>query len=126
MKRITGSGGTFLTDTSLVLFFLALEYGRSIRILSIDGMLMAITMVMIIVFPYFLPARYEKAAFSIWILGRSAIAVIGVAFGVVFSQSLGVVVPESLRFMPLTLLILASMISCYIQFYGLLKLRLAK
>jgi hypothetical protein len=126
MKRITESSGTFLTDTAFVLFFLALEYGRSIRLFSIDGVLMAITMTMVIVLPYFLPTRYEKSAFSIWVLGRSAIAAVGIVLGIAFSQSVGVVVPESLRSMPLTLLIVAAMISCYIQFYGLLKLRLAK
>ena len=126
MKRITESGGTFLTDTAFVLFFLALEYGRSIRLFSVDGILMAITMMMVIVMPYFLPTRYEKSALPVWILGRSGVAMVGIVMGIVFSQSVGVLVPESLRLMPLTLLILASMISCYIQFYGLLKLRLAK
>ncbi len=126
MKNNTGTGGTFLTDTAFVVFFLGLEYGRAIRVLSVDGILLAITMTMVIVLPYFLPTRNEKAAFSLWVLGRSGIAAIGIVFGVVFSQSVGVLVPESLRYLPLTLLILASMISCYIQFYGLLKLRPVK
>lgn len=126
MKNITGAGGTFLTDTAFVLFFLGLEYGRAIKVLSVDGILMAITTVMVIVLPYFLPARHERSAFSLWVLGRSGVAAIGIFFGVVFSQSVGVFVPESLSYLPLTLLILASMISCYIQFYGLLKLRPVK
>ena len=43
-----------------------------------------------------------------------------------FKQSLGVVLPETIRFLPMTLLIVTAMLSCYIQFYGFLKLRLAK
>jgi hypothetical protein len=128
MKFTSGFGfsGTFVTDTAFVLFFLALEYGRSVRPLSVDGMLLAITMMMVLVLPYFLPSRSEKPIFTNWLLGRGAIAVLGIMLGVIFTQSVGTIVPETLRFMPLTLLIIASMISCYIQFYGLLKLRLAK
>ena len=36
------------------------------------------------------------------------------------------VLPDGLRFMPMTLLILTAMVSCYIQFYGLLRLRPVK
>jgi pheromone shutdown protein TraB len=128
MKSTSGFGfsGTFVTDTAFVLFFLALEYGRSIRLMTIDGVLMAITMMMVLVLPYFLPSRNEKPAFSNWMIGRGTITILGLVLGVAFTQSVGTVVPESMRFMPLTLLIVAAMISCYIQFYGLLKLRLAK
>ncbi len=113
-------------DTAFVLFFLALEYGRSVRMLSADAVLMAITIVMLIVLPYFLPSRYEKLLFGDWLIGRGALALCGIALGVGFNQSLGVVLPETTRLVPMTFLILASMVSCYIQFYGLMKLRLAK
>jgi hypothetical protein len=121
-----GANGTFVTDTAFVLFFLALEYGRSVRMYSVDGILMAITMMMVLVLPYFLPSSSEKPMFTYWVIGRGAIAMSGVLMGLVFQQSLGVVLPESLRYMPMTLLVVASMISCYIQFYGLLRLRLVK
>jgi hypothetical protein len=42
------------------------------------------------------------------------------------SRSFGTVFPESFRFLPLTLLILAAMASCFIQFYALMRLRPAK
>ena len=113
-------------DTTFVLFFLALEYGRGVQAFSVDGVLMGITMLMVLVLPYFLPSQSEKPAFGNWLLGRGAIALFGLMLGVAFKQSLGVMLPESLRFMPMTFLILASMVSCYIQFYGLMKLRLAK
>ena len=128
MKRTSdfGLSGTFVIDTTFVLFFLALEYGRSATLLAFDAALMAITLLMVLVLPYFLASNNEKPPFGNWMVGRSAVALAGIVTGIAFKQSLGVVVPESIRFMPMTLLIVASMISCYIQFYGLLKLRLAK
>jgi pheromone shutdown protein TraB len=113
-------------DTAFVLFFLAMEYGRSARMLSLDSVLMAVTMVMLIVLPYFLPCRYEKPLLGNWLIGRSALALCGVVLGVGFKQSIGVVLPESIRFMPMTFLILVSMVSCYIQFYGMVRLRATK
>lgn len=119
-------GGIAGIDTAFVLFFLALEYGRAVQAMSVDGLLMSITMMMMLVLPYFLPSRYELPTFSNWILVRGSVMLSGMVLGVAFKQSLGVVLPEALRFAPMTFLILASMISCYIQFYGLMKLRLAK
>lgn len=121
-----GFGGTVGIDTTFVLFFLALEYGRAVQMFSIDGLLMGITMLMVLTLPYFLPSNCEKPLFANWMMGRGAIALFGVLLGFGFKQSLGVVLPDSLRFMPMTFLVLASMVSCYIQFYGLMKLRLAK
>ncbi|CAN5666564.1 hypothetical protein BH24ACI2_BH24ACI2_04480 [soil metagenome] len=115
----------FAIETTFVLFFLAVEFGRSSSGLTFDSMFLALTLLMIIVFPYFLPSN-EKPDFGSWLLGRSFIAVFAVLLGVIFKQSLGVVLPETFRFLPMTLLILATMLSCYIQFYGFLKLRLAK
>lgn len=113
-------------DTAVVLLFLAMEYGRSARMLSLDSTLIAITMAMLIVLPYFLPSRYKKPQFGKWLIGRSILALTGIAAGFTLKQNAGVALPEAARFMPMTFLILASMASCYIQFYGLLKLRLAK
>jgi len=121
-----GIGGLAGIDTAAVLFFLALEYGRAVQMFSVDDLLMGVTMLMVLILPYFLPSRYEKPAFDSWIIGRGAIAMIGIMLGFALKQSLGLLLPESLRFMPMTFLILASMVSCYVQFYGLMKLRLAK
>jgi len=122
----TGFGGFIGIDTTFVLYFLALEYGRSVQLFSMDAMLLGITMLMLMILPYFLPAGDEAAGFVNWIVGRLSIAVLGIVTGLVFKQSLGVILPDSMRFLPLTLLIVASIASCYIQFYGLMKLRLAK
>ena len=110
----------------IVLFFLALEYGRGVQAYSMDGLLMGITMAMICVLPFFLPSTVERPTFSNWILARGGFALMGMVFGVALNQSAGTILPESMRFLPMTFLILASMASCYIQFYGLMKLRLAK
>lgn len=110
-------------DTLAVLFFLALEYGRAVQAASMDGFLMGTTMIMVLVLPYFLPTRWAKPQFGNWLVARAIVATSAIFLGVAFPQSLGAVLPETLRFMPLTFLILASMVSCYIQFYSLLKLR---
>jgi hypothetical protein len=91
---------------------------------ALDTVFFAITLMMLIVLPYFLSAD-EKPKFGNWVLGRTLIAAFAVSVGVMFKQSLGVL-PEMFRFLPMTLLIVTAMLSCYIQFYGLLKLRLAK
>ncbi|MEP6789517.1 MAG: hypothetical protein ABJB40_13845 [Acidobacteriota bacterium] len=121
-----GFGSMAGIDTTFVLFFLALEYGRAVQMFSLDGFFMGITMLMVLTLPYFLPSNSEKPLFANWMMTRGAIALGGIVLGFGFKQSLGVVLPESLRFMPMTFLVLASMVSCYIQFYGLMKLRLAK
>ena len=127
-NKLTASAFSGMTsiDTTFVLFFLALEYGRGVQLGSIDSLIMGITLLMVLILPYFLATRVDMPSFSNWLAGRSIIALFGAVLGVAFGKSVGVVLPESLRFMPLTFLILASMISCYIQFYSLLKLRLAK
>ena len=122
----SGIGGMVNVDTTFVLFFLALEYGRGVSRFSIDGALMGTTMLMVLVLPYFLPSPYEKPSFTNWVAGRTVIALFGMLLGLVFRQSLGTVLSESLRFVPMMFLILTAIISCYVQFYGLMKLRLAK
>lgn len=125
-RKNTFGLGLFGIDTAFVLFFLAMEYGRSVRMFAIDGLLMSITMAMVLVLPFFLLSHLQRASFGGWMIFRSAVLLLGLVSGGIFSWSLGVVLPESLQTAPLTFLILASMISCYVQFYGLLKLRLAK
>lgn len=121
-----GFGPAMGIDTMFVLFFLSLEYGRAVKMFSMDGFLMGITMLMVLVLPYFLPSQYEKPMFANWLVGRGAVGLLGAVSGIALGQSVGGRLPDLLRFMPMTFLILATMTSCYIQFYGLMKLRLAK
>jgi len=112
-------------DTSFVLFFLAVEFGRTFFSLSLDNIFIFFTLLMVAVLPYFLLSE-EKPNFLNWLLGRSVIAGFAILLGVMFKQSLGVVLPETFRFLPMTLLIVTAMLCCYIQFYSFFKLRLAK
>jgi hypothetical protein len=116
----------FGIDTAVVLFFLALEYGRAVRVLTSDGVLMATTMAMIVVMPYFLPSNCQRPAFFNWIMGRTCVLASGLALGATLTAGINAGLPTGLRFMPMTFLILTAMISCYVQFYGLLRLRPAK
>lgn len=115
----------FSVDTTFVLFFLAVDCGQRFTF-GIDGMLSAVTLAMFIILPYFLPFEGEKPTFERWIFGRVAIAAFAIILGAVFKQAIGVILPDMFRFAPLTLLIVAAMVSCYIQFSSLLRFRLAK
>jgi hypothetical protein len=122
LTKLSGVG----IDTALVLFFLTIEYARGIQLSMVDGFLMGTTIVMITLLPYFLPSNTSGLGFSPWLAGRVVIALAGFVLGYGLRQSVGIVIPESVGSFPMTFLILAGMTSCYLQFYGLMKLRLAK
>ncbi|HKX84702.1 MAG TPA: hypothetical protein VJL58_10820 [Pyrinomonadaceae bacterium] len=126
MRNEFGSGSGFAVDTTFVLFFLAVDFGQRMNLLGFDGVLSLITLGMLIIFPYFLPHTGERPEFGSWAFGRVLIAAFAIALGLAFKQSLGVLLPEVFRFVPMTLLIVAGMLSCYIQFYGMMKFRLAR
>ncbi|MCD9187420.1 MAG: hypothetical protein LUM44_13375 [Pyrinomonadaceae bacterium] len=125
MQIETASEKSFAIDTTFVLFFLAVEFGQTLGNFAFDTVLLAITLTMMLILPYFLPSE-EKPSFGNWVLGRTFIALFAVILGIIFRQTLGTVLPETFRFIPMTLLIVTAMLSCYIQYYGLLKIRLAK
>lgn len=126
MRTETVENSGFAVETTFVLFFLAIELGQSFSLYGLDSLLLAATLLMLLVLPYFLYSVEEKPAFGNWLFGRTLIAGFALLLGVAFKQTLGVVLPETFRFLPMTLLIATAMISCYIQFYGFLKLRPAK
>ena len=115
----------FNFETSFVLFFLAIEFGQSTGALQIDTVFLAITLLTVAILPYFLLSD-DKIGFGNWLFGRSLIIGFAFTLGIIFKYSIGVVLPETFRFLPMTLLIASAMISCYAMFYGFLKLRLAK
>ncbi|MEJ7624926.1 MAG: hypothetical protein WKF34_13110 [Pyrinomonadaceae bacterium] len=117
-----GTNSRFGLDTLLVLIFLGIEYGRAVTALSMDGLLMGSTMLMVLFLPYFLPSRYDKPAFLNWVFGRAAF----LSMAIVLGFGIGPALRSTLPFSPLTPLILVSMISLYVQFYALLRLRVAK
>lgn len=116
---------SFSIDTTFVLFFLAVEFGQTIGTFALDTVFLALTLMVVAVLPYFLQPD-EKPGFGSWFLGRSIIAGLAFLIGAMFKQTLGVVLPETFRFLPMTLLIVAAMLSCYIQYYSFFKFRLAK
>ena len=122
--RTSTADKNFAIDTTFVLFFLAVEFGQMIGNFALDTAVFAVALAVLLVMPYFLPSE-DKPRFGNWLLGRTLIAAFAVTIGAMFKQTLGVL-PETFRFLPMTLLIVTAMLSCYIQFYGLLKLRLAK
>ena len=116
----------FAVDTTFVLFFLALEFGRSVAGLGLDCVLLGISLGGVLVMPYFLINASIGPGFGRWLLGRSLVAVFAALLGLVFDQTIGLVLPDVMRYIPMALLIVSAMVSCYFQFYGLLRLRPAK
>src|SRR5436305_14262608 len=112
LKNTFDSFRGFAADTSFVLFFLGLETGRTIQHFTFDSFLLMVTMSMVWVLPYYLLSNDDRPDIARWLAGRSLIAVFAVSLGAVLSPAYGTLLPESFRFLPLTLLILAAMISC--------------
>jgi hypothetical protein len=115
----------FAIDTTFVLFFLAVEVGQAFGVIGLDTIFLAISLLVMLTLPYFLQST-DKPNFGNWLLGRCFITIFAVLLGIIFRQTLGTVLPETFRFLPMTLLIVTAMLSCYIQFYGFLRLRWAK
>jgi hypothetical protein len=113
-------------DTTFVMFFLAMEFGRGLTGFDMGTVLMAITLFSFIVLPYYLPSGQEKPEFSIWMLRRGAISVFAAGLGVLFAQSIGTTLPDAFAYLPMTLLLLTAMTSTVLQFYGFLTLNTAR
>jgi hypothetical protein len=116
----------FMLDTTFVLFFLSMDLGQSLLAFGFDSALSGITLGLLVVLPYYLPYSGEKPEFKGWILGRVLILIFALSMGIMFNQALGVVLPASLGYLPMTLLIVAAFISCMIQLYGIMRFRLAR
>ncbi|CAN5584840.1 hypothetical protein BH24ACI3_BH24ACI3_07630 [soil metagenome] len=127
-KHSTAEAGApvFAIDTTFVLFFLAMDLGFSVFSGGLDVVLSAATLGMFLIVPYFLPFKGERPDFGMWLLGRSLLAVFAFGTGVLLFNAVGTVLPTSFRSLPMTLLILSAIISCYTQLYGIIKLRLAR
>ena len=110
-------------DTGVVLFLLTVEYGRAVSLLSVEGVLTAITVLMVAVLPYFLPSNRSDLTLGEWLAGRGVVCFVGLLVGSAVQVS---GISATIGSLPMTFLILAGMSSCYLQFYGLMKLRLAK
>jgi len=126
IRESVSSEPDFAVDTTFVLFFLALEFGRSAAGLGLDCVLLGISLAAVLAMPYFLINASIGPDFGRWLLGRGLIAMFATLLGLVFDQTIGLVLPDVMRYIPMALLIVSAMVSCYFQFYGLLRLRPAK
>ena len=124
--RDSMSNRRFAVDTTFLLFFLGIDFGQSSMEFALESLLSIVMLGMVLVVPYFLPSLDEKPEFADWLMGRSVITIFAVGLGVIFRQSLGVLLPETFRFLPFTLVILTAMLSCSLQFYGMIRFRLAR
>src|SRR5689334_17213929 len=106
LRNTFGSFRGIAVDTTFVIFFIGLEFGRTLQNLTFDAFLLLATMLMVIVLPFYLPSDFERPPFAKWLMGRSLIAVLAVAIGAVLAPLYGTLLPESFRFLPLTLLII--------------------
>ena len=122
----TRAQGAQAVDTTFVLFFLAVEFGRGMTGFDLGTALMATTLLSFITLPYFLLAGSEKPEFSIFVVRRAAIAAFATGIGVLFSRSVGTALPEAFAYLPMTLLIVTAMTSTIMQFYGFLTLNTAR
>ena len=116
----------FTLDTTFVLFFLAMDLAQMNLSISFSTLLQVFTLLVFLVVPYFLPFTSENRSFSNWLIGRIVVAGAGVMFGLMLGQAIGTVLPDAFRFVPMTLLIVAAIICCNVQIYGILKHRLAR
>ena len=119
-------GERFSVDTTFVLFFLAVDLGQSLLVPGLDTLVSAVTFGVVLILPYYLPTDLEKPDFTEWLIGRSLIGVFAILLGMMFRTSLGVVLPEAFAFLPMTLLIVTAALSCYLQFYAMIRFRLAR
>lgn len=129
MKHIhsnTQNKGSHAIDTTFVLFFLAVEFGRTFSGFDLVSALTATTLMSFIVLPYFLPSTGEKPAFSMWLMGRAAIALFAMGVGWLFGLGIGTTMPAAFAYLPMTLLIVTAMASSILQFYGFLALSTAR
>ena len=120
------SGQFFAIDTTFVLFFLAVELGTSAIGFDLGTALGFMTLAMFVAVPYLLPFSGERPAFLPWLTGRAAIGVLGLLGGMALGSVTGTLLPESVRFLPMWLLIGSAFFSGCFQLYGIMRPRLAK
>ena len=116
----------FGLDTTFVLFFLAMDIGLAGFSSGLDVSISGMTLAAFLVVPYFLPFFGERDGFREWMIGRMVIGAAGLTIGLMLSQAIGVLLPESFKFGPMTLLIVSAIFSCYLQIYGIIRFRLAR
>ncbi|MCA1589425.1 MAG: hypothetical protein LC730_05880 [Acidobacteria bacterium] len=119
------AGPRVLFDTTFVLFFLAMEAGQSLSTDFASTVSLA-TLAAVVVLPFYLGDTGSKSILALWIAERSLIAIVALVLGIIFSQAIGPLLPESFGHLPLALLIIAAFFSFYVRFYSIMRFRLAR
>jgi hypothetical protein len=118
------SSNTFAFDSTFVLFFLSMDLGQR-GFFSVDGMIMAVALIAVMLIPYLLETN-DEVSFGRWAVERGFIAGFGLFSGLAFNASVGTLFPQTLESLPFTLVIMASMISCFLTFSTLLGFRFTR
>ena len=126
VSKTDTSARNFTLDTTFVLFFLAVEIGRTAFGFNLESILSAVTLAAFVVLPYFLNISGDCGSFARWLVGRTFVSAAGLMCGLVLERAAGTLLPEAVRFVPMALLIVAAIICCNIQIYGILRYRLAR
>lgn len=125
-NRVETTGlSRFVPDTTFVLFFLAMDLVRSFSGFGLDSVLSVLTIGIFAVIPYLLPFDGEKPEFWGWLTGRLIIAAIAGICGLAISASAGVFLPETVKYVPFTLLIFSGIFCAFTQLRVIMKVRLA-
>lgn len=115
-----------ITDTTVVLFFLALEIGSRQTFDFIEAGFGFAVLAAFSALPYWISVDSGRR-FSEWLAGRAIISLTGLSIGVLLGLALDAgALPAAVRFVPLTLLIVAAIISCNYGIYAIIKNRLAR
>lgn len=114
------------TDTTVVLFFLALEIGSRQTFDFIEAGFGFALLVAFSALPYWISVDAGRR-FSEWLAGRAIISITGLSIGLLLGLAIGAgALPDAVRFVPLTLLIVAAIISCNYGIYAIIRNRLAR
>ncbi|REJ78619.1 MAG: hypothetical protein DWQ47_03990 [Acidobacteria bacterium] len=123
-EAVVGTGNSVEFDTSFIVFFLAMEIGRTGSIFALENIVMLPALVAVMVAPfYFLP---EDMSYSRWFAGRAVIAGLGLIIGAAFGAAVGPLFPEVFSFLPFTFLVMASMVTAFLSFASLLRFEEAR
>ncbi|MER3429448.1 MAG: hypothetical protein C4324_00130 [Blastocatellia bacterium] len=115
-----------ITDTTIVLFFLALEIGSRRMLDFVDAAFGILVVAAFMTFPYWISAD-PRRWFAEWLAGRAIIAMTGLTIGSLFGLAIGLgALPAVTRYIPLTLLIVAAAVSCNYWIYVIIRYRLAR
>jgi hypothetical protein len=112
-------------DTTYVLFFLTMDLAGNMQSMAFESILSGLTITAFLILPYLLPFAGGKTEFTSWLAKRLFITAVGFTAGLAFQAGLGTVLPESVKFLPMTFLIISGIFCAITQIRGIIGVRLA-